>query len=73
MNGQPKLDHNNLDGNQGPALRNQSSNVIDAGHNWWGSADPVEIAKTIEDGHDDGKLGKVTFDPPLTEAPVQGA
>jgi hypothetical protein len=66
--GQPKLHKNDLAGNKGITLRNQSSAVVDARENWWGSAEPAEIDKQIEDAADNADWGKVNYDPPLKNA-----
>jgi hypothetical protein len=42
---------------------------LDYSGNWWGTADPGEIAETIFDKEDDPLLGRILFSPHLTEPP----
>lgn len=42
---------------------------MDFANNWWGTADPAEIAETIWDGGREAGLGRVTWRPFLGKAP----
>lgn len=66
---QPVLHGNSLTGNAGPALRNHSSNAIDAVGNWWGTAEAAAVAEQIEDAGDNREWGEVEYQPFLDSAP----
>ncbi len=69
--GQPRLNKSSVVENKGPALRNHTSNVINATENWWGSSDLAQIGERIEDREDKDEWGSVKIDPVL-EAPPSG-
>ncbi|HOX44974.1 MAG TPA: MopE-related protein [Myxococcota bacterium] len=50
-------------------IQNGSINDIDATNNWWCTTDPGEISTRIHDVYDDVALGRVIFEPFLTEEP----
>jgi hypothetical protein len=75
--GHPDVHHNNIYNNSDYALYNHNEHGtpdLDAKDNWWGTADPAEIADLIYDWFDDPSRGVVDYDPWLgehhTEAPL---
>jgi PKD repeat protein len=67
---------NNLHNNEAPYLLQTGSgrNDVDVTDNYWGTADPQEIADLIYDYHDDSTLKQAIYDPyatePISHAPV---
>jgi hypothetical protein len=50
-------------------VQTQASVDTDASGNWWCTTDPGEISARIHDVYDDAALGRVIFEPFLTEEP----
>jgi parallel beta-helix repeat protein len=67
----PTLTGNILVGNGEAALQNHSPAAIHAENNYWGTADPEQIDRQIEDHADDASRGRVTYTPALSEPTTQ--
>ena len=68
-----KIRENNFEGSRGYDVKfgmNQKQDM-DFTRNWWGTANPGEIEAKIYDGGREGTLGRVRWDPFLTE-PAEG-
>ncbi len=67
---------NNIYGNSKNSVHMSGADDIDATNNWWGTSDTESISHTIWDFNDDFDLGKVNFQPILTNpspsAPTNG-
>jgi len=69
-----KINNNNIHSNTeyNIALAEMNPNDVDATNNWWGTDKPDEIRKTFYDKDADPALGRVIFEPFLTEE-IDGA
>jgi hypothetical protein len=68
----PTIRYNNIYGNTQDNLHLTDIKVdIDAANNYWGTTDKASIAQKIYDYSKDFNLGKVTYEPYLTEANTQ--
>jgi len=67
--GMHSLNGSTLCGNTESDIRLTGPNDIDATNNWWCTTDPEEISSRIYDVYDDNALGRIVFEPFLTEEP----
>ncbi len=71
-----ELSANDLSGNGEYAVMNEGSGLLAAPGNWWGTADPGQIAALVRDAQDRPRLGPVTWRPflaaPAVAAPASG-
>jgi hypothetical protein len=63
----PEIKYNNIVGSSDKSVYMIKNWGIDATYNWWGTTDVNAIEQSIHDVEDDFAVGKVTFEPFLTE------
>lgn len=73
QNAQPAVFKNNaFEKNGTAALRNEGPGGIQAGGNWWGTADEKGVKAVIQDQTVNGEWGDVDYAPWLSSSPVSG-
>ncbi|MDO3379633.1 right-handed parallel beta-helix repeat-containing protein [Geoalkalibacter halelectricus] len=70
LNAQGRLEGNHIEGNGLYAVSNEGDTPLAAAGNWWGTADPQEIALLARAASADEQRGAILLQNPLPVAPV---